>query len=113
MRTSGAPCIAQRRYVEAFGLEEPHCRRKMRLAIGNAAPASKRAQHELVDTLIEGRKLEPLVEVSKHILLWRKPGEMFEYGRLAGPQAAAFCRQPRIEVRTPVYIETVDEVADE
>ncbi len=51
--------------------------------------------------------------MTQHVLLGRASCEMLENGGVTRAEAAALGCQPRVEMRTAIHIEIVEEIADE
>ena len=84
----------------------------MLLAFANAAAPGERVQQELVDTLVERRELEPLLQISEHLVAGRGCGEMLQQGGVAAAKAAPLGGEPAVEARVAVDLQAFEKVAD-
>ena len=87
------PRVANRRAIEALGLEQPGRRRQMLLALADAAAPGERVQQDLVHAPVERRKLEPLLQIPERLVVG-------DAARRDAPAAAAW--QPRNRRRCAV-----------
>ena len=99
--------------VEAFGFEQPGGRRQMLLAFADAAVPGKRGQKDLVDMRIEGRELEPLLQILERLVIGSALGEMLQQGGVAAAESSALRGEPAVEDRAAVDLEALQEIAVE
>jgi hypothetical protein len=107
------PGVAKRRGIEALALEQPRGRRQMLLAFPDLAASGERAQQELVDARIEGRQLEPLLEVRERLVVGQPLDEMLEQGGVAAAESPALGGEPAVEDRAAADLEALEELAAE
>ena len=113
MRPGCPPRVANGRAVETFGLEQPGRRRQMLLSFANPAASSERVQKELVDALVERRKLEPLLQICERFIAGYRLDEMLQQGGVAAAKSAPLRREPAVEARVAVDLQAVEKVAVE
>src|SRR2546428_7836134 len=85
----------------------------MLLAFSDLAVPGERAEQELVDARIEGRELEPLLEVRERLVVGGALDEVLQQGGVAAAESPALGREPPVEHRTAAHFETFQKLAAE
>ena len=109
----GAPGLAKRRGVQTLRLEQPGARRKLLLALADAAAPRQRAEQRLVYALVERSKLEPLLQIAEDLLAASVAHELLDERGVAAAKAAPLRDEPSLEQGTAVDFQSLEKVARE
>ncbi len=74
----------------------------MLLSFANSAAPGERSQQELVDMLIERRKLEPLLQIPERFRLRNALDEMLQQRGLTAAESSPLSGEPAVEDRAAV-----------
>jgi hypothetical protein len=113
LRPCRAPCGANRRAIQAFVFEQPGGRGQVLLAFPDPAAPGESGQKDLVDALVERRKLQPLIEVRKRFLVGNVPGEMLQQGGVAAAESPSLRSEPTVENRAAGDLQALEEISGE
>ena len=111
--SGGLPRRAQGPGVEPLRLEQLHRRRQVLLALANASATAERAEHGLVHALVEGRELQPFLQIFERLVGGDDLGQMLQQGRVAAAETASLGDQPAVELGAALDLQAVEEVAGE
>ena len=113
LRSGRPPRVADRRAIEALGLEQPGRRRQVLLAFADPAAPGERGQQDLVDAPVERRELQPLLQIAERLVVRSAPDEMLQQRGMAAAEPAPLRGEPAVEGRAAVDLQAVEEVAGE
>ncbi len=85
----------------------------MLLAVAKPAAPGENVQEELVGALIEGSKLQPLLQISKNLGVRNAVGEALQQCGVIGAEAASLRHKPAAEGRAAIDLQTFKEVSGE
>src|SRR3546814_9214539 len=85
----------------------------MLLALSNSPVPSQRVQKRLVNTLVERSKLEPILEMAKHLFIRSASDEVLQQRDMAAAKTTALCEEPGVENRTAVYLQPFEKIPGE
>jgi hypothetical protein len=105
------PRFADGRNVEPLRFEHASGSSQVLLALAETAAACQHMQHHLVHARIEGRELEPLLEICERFVVAEARDQMLEQRGPAGAQPPPLRDQPGIEGRAAVDLQALQEIA--
>src|SRR3546814_685913 len=85
----------------------------MLLALSNSPVPTQPVQKRLVSTLVERRKLEPILEMDKHLFIRSASDEVLQQRDMAAAKTTALCEEPGVENRTAVYLQPFEKIPGE
>ena len=113
LRPGCAPCVANRRAIEALRFEQAFGRRQMLLALPNVAAPGQRGQQDFVDMPVEGRNLQPPFQIGKCLVIANAFDEMLQQSGLTAAEASPLGDKPAVEDRTAVDLQALQKIAVE
>src|SRR5689334_25057372 len=85
----------------------------MLLPLANSPAPRQRSEKHLVDVLIERRKLQPFLQIAECFIIGNRVDKMLQQRGVTAAEAAALCREPAVEDRAAVNLETFQKVSIE
>ena len=85
----------------------------MLFTLPNSAAPRERVQKHLVDALVERGKLEPLLQISKRLVVGNAGDEVLQQGRVAGAESTPLSDQPIAESRAAIDLQAVEKISVE